>query len=213
MTSDRLLLDFALSLRRRPPVPYPNGTAQRILTESIQLFATRGYVGTSMRDIASAVGIRPASIYSHFESKEQILTEALAEMLYQFHSFMLEAIEVDRPPREQLRRLVEQHIRWQLRFREVAGSWDLLWEVEGLRQNLQTEARLVINERRERYHLLVEKLVQVSCPSNPNPRLRAEAILTLCDRAPNWTTSVNGVENDDESIVAAAWTTVEALLR
>jgi AcrR family transcriptional regulator len=52
-------------------------TRERILVESSRLFATRGFLGTSTRDIASAVGIRQPSVYSHFGSKHEIAAELL----------------------------------------------------------------------------------------------------------------------------------------
>ena len=102
---DGALLDLALSVRQRP-VRAGDDTDARILVESIQLFARRGYAGTSMREIAAAVGIQPASIYSHFGSKQQILADALDDVLYQFHSFILDATIPGGEPREQLRRVV-----------------------------------------------------------------------------------------------------------
>ena len=49
----------------------------RILREAAELFLTRGYAETSLRTIADVVGMRPASIYHHFESKDALLTEIL----------------------------------------------------------------------------------------------------------------------------------------
>ena len=46
----------------------------RILEASLELFARQGYVATSMRQIAAAVGIRAPSLYNHFAGKEAILT-------------------------------------------------------------------------------------------------------------------------------------------
>ena len=49
------------------------GTRDKIINASIILFSDKGYSKTSVRDIAKEVGIKPASLYSHFESKEEIL--------------------------------------------------------------------------------------------------------------------------------------------
>lgn len=51
-----------------------HGTKLLIFQTAVDMFAKRGYDSVSMRDIASAVGIKPASIYNHFESKEQLLS-------------------------------------------------------------------------------------------------------------------------------------------
>jgi AcrR family transcriptional regulator len=52
------------------------GTKCRIIKAAMRLFATKGYAGASMRDIAKEVDIKPASIYSHFDSKETLLYSA-----------------------------------------------------------------------------------------------------------------------------------------
>jgi AcrR family transcriptional regulator len=52
-------------------------TRELILLEASRLFATRGYLGTSTRDITTAVGIRQPSMYSHFASKQEIAEELL----------------------------------------------------------------------------------------------------------------------------------------
>lgn len=49
----------------------------RILRVAAELFLTRGYAETSLRTIADAAEMRPASIYHHFESKDALLTEIL----------------------------------------------------------------------------------------------------------------------------------------
>jgi len=49
------------------------GTKEKIMNAAINLFSDKGYSKISVRDIATAVGIKPASLYSHFTSKEDIL--------------------------------------------------------------------------------------------------------------------------------------------
>ncbi|MEU7873431.1 helix-turn-helix domain-containing protein [Dactylosporangium sp. NPDC049140] len=56
----------------------PVGTArEEILDAAAELFAERGYAATSTRMIAEMVGVRQASLYYHFSTKEQILAELL----------------------------------------------------------------------------------------------------------------------------------------
>lgn len=53
---------------------------QQIVSACARLIATRGYAGTSIRDVASAVGISTGTLLHHFESKEQLLTATLLEV-------------------------------------------------------------------------------------------------------------------------------------
>lgn len=59
-------------------VPDEKPTREKILEAAIDLFAERGYNGTSMRDIASAVGIRESAIYKHYTGKDAILQAIFA---------------------------------------------------------------------------------------------------------------------------------------
>ena len=51
------------------------GTKTRIFNTALRLFATRGVENATTRDIADEVGIKVASIYNHYTSKEQLVEE------------------------------------------------------------------------------------------------------------------------------------------
>jgi len=53
-------------------------TAQRILDVAEELFAERGFDGTTLRDIALEVPLQPPSLYNHFETKDEIYEAVLA---------------------------------------------------------------------------------------------------------------------------------------
>lgn len=52
-------------------------TREEILGLSVPLFATAGFDGVSMRDIAATVGMTPAALYHHFSDKEQLYLDVV----------------------------------------------------------------------------------------------------------------------------------------
>lgn len=59
-------------------------TKKEILEAALELFSVQGFEATSISQIAGAVGIRKASLYSHFENKQAILDELVKEVLEQY---------------------------------------------------------------------------------------------------------------------------------
>ena len=53
-------------------------TRARMEVEAIRLFAERGVEGTSVRDIAAAVGVTEAALYRHLSSKDEFVAELFA---------------------------------------------------------------------------------------------------------------------------------------
>jgi TetR/AcrR family transcriptional regulator len=58
----------------------PLDTRDRVLQVAQQLFAERGYRGTSLRDIAKRIGIKAPSLLHHFPSKQQLYVAVLDRM-------------------------------------------------------------------------------------------------------------------------------------
>ena len=64
-------------------------TKQEILDAALELFSVQGFEATSIAQIAGAVGIRKASLYSHFENKQAILDALVQEVLEQYEEHSL----------------------------------------------------------------------------------------------------------------------------
>lgn len=54
-------------------------TREKIIFESARLFAINGFGAVSIRDIAQSVGVKAATIYSHFVSKNNIFEEIMSQ--------------------------------------------------------------------------------------------------------------------------------------
>lgn len=63
-------------------------TRQTILEKALELFTDKGYEGSSMEDIAKAVGIRKASLYAHFNGKESIFSAIFEDILKEYVCFI-----------------------------------------------------------------------------------------------------------------------------
>ena len=68
-------------------------TKREILEAALELFSVQGYEATSISQLAEAVGIRKASLYSHFENKQAILDALIEATLAQYakHSIFARA--------------------------------------------------------------------------------------------------------------------------
>ena len=62
----------------------PLNARERVLIAAEALFRQRGYNVVTMRDIAEEVGIRQASLYYHFPSKEQLFITVI-EQVFERH--------------------------------------------------------------------------------------------------------------------------------
>lgn len=61
--------------------PGPRSRREEILDVATQLFAERGYDGASMAELAERVGLRKASIFHHFGSKDALYAAVLARLV------------------------------------------------------------------------------------------------------------------------------------
>lgn len=64
-------------------------TKNKILSTALKMISQNGYSGTSIRKIASEVGVRESAIYNHFSSKEEIL-----KSIFENHSKSIAASEL-----------------------------------------------------------------------------------------------------------------------
>lgn len=77
---------------------------------SARLFREKGFEGTTIRDIADAVGMRSGSPFYHFKSKQEILAAVMEEGLVAGLDATRKIIESELAPQEKFRALVRSHL-------------------------------------------------------------------------------------------------------
>ena len=63
-------------------------TREKIIYEALSLFSINGYNAVTIREIASAVGIKESSIYNHFKNKQDILNRIIDETLNRYYDVL-----------------------------------------------------------------------------------------------------------------------------
>jgi AcrR family transcriptional regulator len=86
------------------------GTRESILEEATRLFGAQGYTGTTMRDIAAAVGVLPGSLYAHIDGKETLLLEIVEAGIGRFLALGNAVAAGSSHPEERLRQLIKGHV-------------------------------------------------------------------------------------------------------
>ena len=87
-----------------PPVraSHTDSRLPLVLDEAARLFRSQGFEGTSVRDIARAVGILPGSLYCHFATKEALLTAVYVRGVTQISAAVVAAIAAHEDPWDRL---------------------------------------------------------------------------------------------------------------
>ncbi len=83
---------------------------QFIINTAAELFKEKGYSATSMRDLASRVGIEPSSIYSHIRSKEDLLSEICMSCAVRFTEGMNYIYFAELSPKKKVKALIDLHL-------------------------------------------------------------------------------------------------------
>src|SRR6266481_9119568 len=91
-----------------------------------RLFAEKGYHGTSVNDLAEALGVQKGSLYSHIDSKADLLWEVAREGAEAFHA-ALDTVPDEGPVLERIAAALRAHLRVVAEQLDVATVFVRVW--------------------------------------------------------------------------------------
>jgi AcrR family transcriptional regulator len=124
---------------------------EELSREAARLFAEKGYHGTSIGDLAEALGVQKGSLYAHIQGKEDLLYETMRTGAAAFHA-ALDEIPEQLQATEKIRLALRAHLRVVADQLEVATVFVQEWKyLEGSR------LEEIVSERR-RYEERIREL-------------------------------------------------------
>jgi AcrR family transcriptional regulator len=117
-------------------------------------FAERGYHAVSMRELARTLGRAPATFYSHFTSKEELLYSMQLDAFDTLVATSQRAVEGIRDPIERMQTFVLHHVQY------VAANVDVMRVLIREASALAPEQRDVIRQRKEQYFRIAQEIVR-----------------------------------------------------
>jgi TetR/AcrR family transcriptional regulator, cholesterol catabolism regulator len=124
---------------------------EELSRQAARLFAQKGYHGTSIGDLAQAMGVQKGSLYAHIAGKQDLLSQTMRDGAQAFHA-ALDAIPEELSATEKIRLALRGHLRVVAEQLEVATVFVQEWKyLEGER------LEEIVSERR-RYEERIREL-------------------------------------------------------
>ncbi len=149
-----------------------------------RLFALRGFHGTSMRDLGDELGLLGSSLYSHVESKEQLLVEVIQRGAVLFQSLADEVSAGGGAPEKKVADLVRGHAAIITSHQDMSATF--LNEA----RFLPDRERRAIVDMRDRYESTVRGLISEAIGNGPfrdqDPALATIMALSVLNALTRW---------------------------
>lgn len=175
-------------------------TKQQILEAALELFSVQGFEATSISQIAGAVGIRKASLYSHYENKQAILDALVAQVMEQYSEHSLFAGKDWEKDAESLPQnwedavaMIQGQIRYILHDPAISRARKMLVIEQFRNRSLaELQTRQNYSDVMQYFTGLMKQLIRQGILAEDDPEIMAAQFclpvsvwLGLCDREPD----------------------------
>lgn len=160
-------------------------TRADVVATAGRMFADKGYHGTSMRDLGKELGLLGSSLYSHIDSKEDLLVEVVDEGARLFLDSARQALQHAGTASDRLRALVSGHVD------VVLGHQDVVRTYLNEARMLDEGHRSRVVESRDAYEEMFRSVIEEGVASGEfrpesDPKISAIFILSILNALERW---------------------------
>jgi len=145
--------------------------------QAAQVFFRKGFHGSSVDEVARAVGLLKGSLYYHIRSKEDLLVELLCRTLEEAQRAVARQVAADADPRQRLERMLEAHVDFVLREPVRVGV--LLNEYDRLRGPRRQKVEQMWRDYERQFVRAVREAQQAGQVMDGPAELIAQSLLGL----------------------------------
>lgn len=174
-------------------IPGKNGSKKDvIMRKASALFRKKGFGGTSMRDIAEAIGIEAPSLYNHIESKNAILKEVCFRIAQLFTGNLREIELSPESYLSKIERIIRFHISMMIEEYESVYTSDHEWR--HLPEPFLSEFKTLRRNYRSRLAAILQKGIDSNEIGPVNPYVAVLTILSAISGIESWQRSGKKVD-------------------
>lgn len=164
--------------------PLPTDRQRFIADVAAQLFRQQGYRETTVRDIAAAAGVKSASLYYHFPTKDHILHAISLNIMEEFLAEVTSVLDADNDPVKAIRAVVAAHLAFDAaRVNEVLVS-------ARERRSLPPDLQQPVNAARARHQHALSNVVAAGVQSHQfkvdDVEIATNAVLDMLQGVKEW---------------------------
>jgi TetR/AcrR family transcriptional regulator, cholesterol catabolism regulator len=162
--------------------------------EAAKAFASRGFGGASIQELADALGVNKSAIYYYCKSKEELLFEISRDAMQRTLERVGEAIEEDGPPEQMIRRAVHAHVA------SLAETLDehraMMTEMNSLTAPHRRQVKLLRKRYEEIWTDLIERGIEAGAFANADTKFVRLGTLGALNWMIHWYRSDDGPVDD-----------------
>jgi TetR/AcrR family transcriptional regulator, regulator of autoinduction and epiphytic fitness len=181
-------------------------TKQIILQAATELFLYNGFKEVSVDDVANKCNITKATVYYYFDSKAELFTETMVQMMYRIRGYIQAMLEEEIPLRNRLLNVAKAHL-------QATVDIDLEGFMRETKSSISTEQLRLMQQAEESMFHAIEKVfideIETGKITRVNPKFAAHSFISLL-KVGNYRNSNNeaifrSVEETAEQIIKLFW--------